>query len=241
VPFVDALQHGQSAQYLAVSVDDFKELLSRIALKFESKKALADALDMDPSRLSRAINTGDFPFNVENCLRLARVSGESPSELLRAADKGDIAELIESLYGPEKAMTDPTVVELLSKWELLTNDERAFMRVGAEALLLARLRWPESTRANLPLTLRVAERQSTKRPQEPIEGSYARGAKAAPVKHVDVERVEPPRRQTAARKAAYQRRKLRRAIQLDKERRARNRNELTTDATELPQKKARAG
>ncbi len=132
---IDALQHGQLARYLAVSVDDFKELLARIVQKFESKKALADALDMDPSRLSRAINTGDFPFNIENCLRLAKVSGESPSEVLRAADNGDIAELIESLYGPERPVPDPVVQDLLRNWRTLTVEQKGFVRMAAASVL----------------------------------------------------------------------------------------------------------
>lgn len=123
---------------------DFKELLSRIAQKFESKKALADALDMDPSRLSRAINTGDFPFNIENCLRLAQVAGEPPSEVLRAADNGDIAELIESLYGPEKKVSDPILKELLGNWSTFTADEKNFVRSSVTMILRSHHAAPDS-------------------------------------------------------------------------------------------------
>jgi hypothetical protein len=120
------------------SVDAFKELLSRVARRFESKKALADALQMDSSRLSRAINTGDFPFNVENCLRLAQVSGEPASAVLRAAGKGDIAELIESLYGPEKAVSEPLVLRLLRHWPTFTGDEKAVVRTTVGFVIQAK-------------------------------------------------------------------------------------------------------
>ncbi len=138
VPVLNVLRHGQTDQYLAVSVDDFKELLARIARNFESKKALADALDIDPSRLSRAITKGDFPFNVENCLRLARVSGESPSEVLRAANNADVAELIESLYGPEKTVTDPVLQELLAQWPTFKAADRHYVRLNLMLVLRAK-------------------------------------------------------------------------------------------------------
>src|SRR5579885_1214122 len=83
------------------NVSDFKTLLNRIAAGFPSHRALATALGVTPSRLSRAMTGtgGEFPFNVTNCLRLAQLSGESASEILRAAGKKDVADLIEALYG----------------------------------------------------------------------------------------------------------------------------------------------
>lgn len=80
---------------------EFRELLKAAVKQFGSQRALAEAIQLDTSRLNRAINKGDHPFNVENCLRLAQVTGLRPSLVLRAADKGSVAELIESLYGKE--------------------------------------------------------------------------------------------------------------------------------------------
>lgn len=147
----------QKLPYVANNLanEAFKTLLNKIAGRFPSRTALAKALNITPSRLSRALNTGDFPFNVENCLRLAKVSGEPPSEVLRAADNGEIAELIESLYGPEKTVTDPAIVTLLTNWDDLTDNQRTFARSAAEMLLLARLQWPERTDANVPVLLDV--------------------------------------------------------------------------------------
>jgi hypothetical protein len=40
-------------------------------------------------------------------LRLAQLTGENPSLVLRAANKGDIATMIETLYGPGKMLLRP--------------------------------------------------------------------------------------------------------------------------------------
>lgn len=124
VPVHTGLLQGQSSQYVAGDVV-FKDLLDRIARRFPSKKAFADAMDIDPSRLTRAINAGDFPFNVENCLRLARLSGESPSEILRAAGKGNVADLIELLYGKDRTrLLTPAERELLDAWATMSPRAR---------------------------------------------------------------------------------------------------------------------
>lgn len=108
---------------------DFQELLNKIAARFASKKAFAKEVGIDPSRMSRALNgTDKLPFNVENCLRLAQISGEPPSKVLRAADKAKVANLIESLYGPERKMTDPVLQDLLDHWPTFPADVKAFVR-----------------------------------------------------------------------------------------------------------------
>jgi hypothetical protein len=73
----------------------FKALLKRLQRKhhYPSVQAFAEALGIrDASRLSRG-----KPFDVYWCLRLAQVTGEPPSVVLRAANKGAIATLIEAL------------------------------------------------------------------------------------------------------------------------------------------------
>lgn len=98
-----------------VSETKFQLLLQRTASRFRSEKALADRLGIGAPRLNRALNKGDFSFNVLNCLRLADASGEHPSEVLRAAGKGDVADLIERLYGVDAeplASDEREVVEL---------------------------------------------------------------------------------------------------------------------------------
>lgn len=88
----------------------FRQLLKRLQKKhYPSVRAFADALETDASRLSRGL-----PFDVRGCLRLALLTGEPPSSVLRAAGKGDVAALIERLYG--------------SSPPLLTADEQRMLR-----------------------------------------------------------------------------------------------------------------
>jgi hypothetical protein len=120
-------------------LNNFKELLNRIAETFPSRQALARAIGINASRLSRALNGSDkFPFNATNCLRLAKLSGEPASAVLRAAGKGEIADLIESLYGPEKPVTDTAVQDLLTHWPMFTADEKSFVRLTIATLLRSR-------------------------------------------------------------------------------------------------------
>jgi hypothetical protein len=121
-------------------VPDFTALLNQIAARFPTRQALATALDLNASRLSRALNGTDkhTAFNVENCLRLAQVSGESASTVLRAAHKGAIADLIEALYGPEKRVSDPVVQALLRAWPTFTAAERTYVRSNVAMVLRAR-------------------------------------------------------------------------------------------------------
>lgn len=133
-----------SASVCLVGVSAFTELLNRIADGFPTRHALAKALDINASRLSRALNGSEgFPFNIENCLRLAKVSGEPASDVLRAAGKSDIAELIEALYGPEKHVTDTTLRDLLAQWPTFTADEKTFVRLTIATVLRGRAATPE--------------------------------------------------------------------------------------------------
>lgn len=126
-----------SGSVTLVAVDDFTDLLNRIADRFPTRLALAKALDINASRLSRALNGTDkhTSFNIENCLKLAQVSGEPPADVLRAAGKGDIAELIESLYGPERRVSDPVVQGLLQHWPTFTAEEKTYVRASLAMVL----------------------------------------------------------------------------------------------------------
>jgi hypothetical protein len=98
----------------------FKSLLKRLQKKhFPSVTAFAQALGIDASRMSRG-----KPFNIYWCLRLAQVTGENPSVILRAANKGEIATLIENLYGSGKVLLTPEQQMLLDALDSL-QDPRA--------------------------------------------------------------------------------------------------------------------
>lgn len=99
---------------------------------------------MSTPRLNRALNKGDYPFNVLNCLRLARLADAPPSEVLRAAGKDEIADLIEVLYGsPDETMT-PGEREHLQRWRRLTAKARNSIEVLMRDLL------PEEPAAAVP-------------------------------------------------------------------------------------------
>lgn len=106
------------------AVISFKELLREGAKKFASQQAFAEALGVSTARLNRALNKGDYPFNVLNCLRLARVTDERPSDVLRAAGKGEIADLIERSYGNANALT-ASQQEALDLWGRISSGLRA--------------------------------------------------------------------------------------------------------------------
>jgi hypothetical protein len=142
------LPQSHPGPYVAAIVnDEFKALLNKIAIRFPSRQAFANAIGMNGSRLSRALNTGDFPFNVTNCLRLAKLSGESPAEILRAAGKADVADLIESLYGKDRTrLLSLGERELLDEWEGLTPPARDALRVLMRERQISSTKEPKHSR-----------------------------------------------------------------------------------------------
>ena len=65
-----------------MSPNDFQAFLERAARRVGSQVALAKALGVDPTRISRLIRGGgDYArLNFENCLRLAQILDEWPSK-----------------------------------------------------------------------------------------------------------------------------------------------------------------
>jgi hypothetical protein len=81
-------------------LSEFGQLLTSLVRRYGTREALGQQIGMSGSRVGRAID-GQYTFNVKNCLKLARATGESPSGILRAAGKHDIADLLQHLFGPE--------------------------------------------------------------------------------------------------------------------------------------------
>jgi hypothetical protein len=74
-----------------------RKLIPKLVTDFGgSKQKLAAAIGISPSGFSRLATTRP---SLEVCLRLASVTGENPSRVLRAAGYGDVADLLEELYG----------------------------------------------------------------------------------------------------------------------------------------------
>lgn len=111
---------------------NFAAYLRGIAERFPSRKALAQALGITPSRMSRAMSQdrADFPLNVENCLKLAKIADRPAREVLVAAGKEDVADLLDFLYprAGKRAITGDQR-DLLDEWELLNEDERKAFRL----------------------------------------------------------------------------------------------------------------
>lgn len=91
-----------------------------IAERFHTNTAMATAMGLSLTPFMRGVATGTF--NVVNLLKLAKVTDENPSEVLRMAGKGDVAELIESLYGATEL--SPKEREHLRRWRLLDDATR---------------------------------------------------------------------------------------------------------------------
>lgn len=106
----------------------FRELLEGFVDVFGSQTALGRAIGVSPSRLSRVIR-GEHSLEVINCLRLAAVTGTSPSVLLRAAGKSDIADLVERLYGRSRPTAPPPLTasqrEVLDLWDRIPSERLA--------------------------------------------------------------------------------------------------------------------
>lgn len=98
-------------------------LLQAQVRRFKTQTALAEAIGISQSRLGRVMR-GEYSLEVANCLRLAKVAGERPSVVLRAAGKADVAELIEETYGPGRVTLSKTERDLLDKWAAIPADMR---------------------------------------------------------------------------------------------------------------------
>ena len=78
--------------------ESFSQFIERWIGRYGTAQALADAIGMSLSAFSRGVrNAGTL--GVDNLLRLADVTGESPGKVLRIAGKRDVADLIDRLYG----------------------------------------------------------------------------------------------------------------------------------------------
>lgn len=150
----------------------FAELLNGFVRRFGSQTALGKAIDISASRLSRVM-AGQHSLEVVNCLRLAEVTGESPSVVLRAAGKGDVADLIERMYGAARPALAPSLSpaqrDLIDDWQALPADVRGYF-----AVLIAYAREVASAGRAEGMTAVPAARRR-RRPATPRTRSARRG------------------------------------------------------------------
>lgn len=84
-------------------------------------KAFAHVIRVDDSTVSRYLsNKTTHPPSIDVCLRIARAGDLSPTRVLRAAGKHDVAELLEAIYG----LTVPTAAQARHRARRLTPAER---------------------------------------------------------------------------------------------------------------------
>ena len=83
----------------AVPPTDLQTLLKRLVDRYGTQTALAKAIEITDSRLAKVLKGDSGALSVLNCLRVAKVANISPSQVLRAAGKSEIAVLIEEMYG----------------------------------------------------------------------------------------------------------------------------------------------
>lgn len=103
-------------------------LLEDAVQRLGTQQRVADELGISTSRLGR-IRKGEHSLDALNLLKLARLLRRSPSVVLRAAGKGELAEAIEQFYG--RAATDLTddERELLHEWHSTPDDLRQALRL----------------------------------------------------------------------------------------------------------------
>jgi hypothetical protein len=113
----------------------FRSLLKRLQKHYPTIRAFAQALDMDPSHLSRAMGRDGQPFDVLRCLRLAQITGEPPVVILRAAGKDEIADLIEGFFGTPKTLLTPQQQQLLEAMAAIQDPEvrSSFLKLAQHA------------------------------------------------------------------------------------------------------------
>jgi len=111
-----ALRPGRPiSDHRAVAANDLQTLLKRLVDRYGTQTALAKAIGITDSRLAKVLKGESGALSVLNCLRLAKVARMSPSQILRAAGKSDIAALIEDMYGEsaQPALTSDAAVREL--------------------------------------------------------------------------------------------------------------------------------
>lgn len=84
----------------AVPENDLQRLLKKLIPKYGTQSALAGAIGISDSGLTKVLKKGTGgTLSVLNCLRLAKVAGLPASQILRMAEKPEVAQLIDELYG----------------------------------------------------------------------------------------------------------------------------------------------
>src|SRR4051812_2733653 len=101
-------------------MNQLQQFVEELRPKFPTLNDLAKAIGMTLSGFSRGIKTGTL--NVENLLKLAKVSERPAPELFRIAGKEEALLLIEELFPTHAGAPSAPERELLKRWARLSPD-----------------------------------------------------------------------------------------------------------------------
>lgn len=107
--------------------ESFKTFIDALTHQHGTAGAVAKAIGMSLSAFSRGVRI-EGSLGVDKCLRLAKWAGVSPSHVLRLANKGEVAELIEELYGREGEPLSGSERELLGLWRTIDKEGQRAMQ-----------------------------------------------------------------------------------------------------------------
>lgn len=105
-------------------------LLEAEALYGGVQRRLAEALGIDPTRYNKLRGGDAYSLNPENCLKLAALLKRSPTEVLRAANKTALADLLDAYYGTPQLLplaTGRQGQQLTEQWARLSESQRALV------------------------------------------------------------------------------------------------------------------
>ncbi|HEX8030327.1 MAG TPA: helix-turn-helix transcriptional regulator [Vicinamibacterales bacterium] len=108
----------------------FRALLDEGEELFATQKEFAEAIGINPTRYSKMARGDAYTLNVRNCLSLAGILKRAPTEVLRAAGKGDIADLLDQLYGVQQYAPLPGGTqgrELAAEWARMSPEQRGIV------------------------------------------------------------------------------------------------------------------
>ncbi len=120
--FIRRWRSRQYVFYLEVTVNPLDDLLKARKSKYGTIQDLAVSMKLSYSGLLRGIKKGTL--DDQNILRLAELIGEPPANVFRAANRLEMADQFDRLYGD--GVKPPSLMErkLLNAWNALTEDAR---------------------------------------------------------------------------------------------------------------------
>jgi transcriptional regulator with XRE-family HTH domain len=115
----------------APGFDAFLALLYEAEALFGGvQRRVADALGIDNTRYNKMRSGTAYTLNVENCLRLARLLGRAPTDVLRAAGKAAIADQLDAYYDAPRYTPLPgghQGRQMAEAWARLSESDRALV------------------------------------------------------------------------------------------------------------------